>query len=268
LPSRTSRDAAPPETRGAGASGLGRPILVARNLRKDFGGIRAVADVSFTLSPGEVLALIGPNGAGKSTCFALLNGQVRPDGGQVLLGGAEITGLPPRRVARLGVGRSFQIAATFASMTIRENVQVALLSHHRQQWRFLARAASLCRGEADALLAQIGLSDQAEWACGSLAYGDVKRLELALALASQPRLLLMDEPAAGMAPDERQVLMSLVRHLSRERGCAVLFTEHDMDVVFRAADRILVMDRGALIAEGDPASIRADPRVRSAYLGE
>lgn len=242
-------------------------LLEAHGLKKDYGGVQAVAGMSFRVAAGEIVALIGPNGAGKSTCFNLLNGQVRPDAGRVMLDGVDITGWPPYRVWRQGVGRSFQVAATFASMTVRENVQLALITHHRMVWRFWGRARTLWVVEAEALLTQVGLRDQASVACATLAYGDVKRLELALALANAPRLLLMDEPTAGMAAGDRLGLMDLVRRITRERGCAVLFTEHDMGVVFQVADRILVMDRGALIAEGDAAAVRADGRVRTAYLG-
>jgi branched-chain amino acid transport system ATP-binding protein len=243
-------------------------LLVARDLRKDFGGIQAVAGVSFTVAPGELLALIGPNGAGKSTCFNLLNGQIAPDSGSVRLDGVDITGWPPRRVWRMGVGRSFQVAATFASMTVRENVQTALLARHARIWRFIRPARALFRDQAEALLALVGLADRADQGCGALAYGELKRLELALALSNDPRLLLMDEPAAGLAPADRLVLMDLVRRVAREQRRAVLFTEHDMDVVFSVADRVLVMDRGMLIAQGSPELVRADPRVRAVYLGE
>jgi branched-chain amino acid transport system ATP-binding protein len=238
-----------------------------RDLTKRFGGVHAVAGVSFAVAAGEMLALIGPNGAGKSTCFNMLNGQLRPDGGHIALGGEDITGLAPRRVWRHGVGRTFQITATFASMTVRENVQVALLSYHRRLWRFWRAAAAHFIAEADALLDQVGMLAQADRAAGVLAYGDLKRLELAMALANAPRLLLMDEPTAGMAPSERVALMQLARTLASSRAMAVLFTEHDMDVVFSVADRILVLNRGELIAEGDGAAIRAHPRVREVYLG-
>ncbi len=243
------------------------PVLAVAGLAKSFGGVAAVAEVTFAVASGEMLALIGPNGAGKSTCFNILSGQLRPDRGEVLLGGETITGLPPRAIWRRGVGRTFQITATFASMTVRENVQMALLSHHRRLWRFLRPARSHFADEADALLAPVGMEDQAERCAGELAYGDLKRLELALALAHAPRLLLMDEPTAGMAPSERGGLMALTRRLAAERDIAVLFTEHDMDVVFGVADRILVLDRGRLIAEGSGAEIRADANVRAVYLG-
>jgi branched-chain amino acid transport system ATP-binding protein len=242
-------------------------VLTVQHLAKSFGGVRAVSGVSFAIMAGEMLALIGPNGAGKSTCFNMLGGQLRPDDGRVLLRGQDITGLKPRRICRLGVGRTFQITAIFASMSVRENVQTALLSHHRSAWGLWRAADAHFTAEADALLTQVGLTAQAERQAGVLAYGDLKRLELAMALVGEPSLLLMDEPTAGMAPAERNALMALTAGLARARQMAVLFTEHDMDVVFGCADRILVMDRGQLIAQGEPAMIRADARVRAVYLG-
>jgi branched-chain amino acid transport system ATP-binding protein len=242
-------------------------VLAAEGLRKSFNGVQAVRGVSFAVAAGEMLALIGPNGAGKSTCFNMLNGQLRPDAGRVRLNGRDITGLSPRRIWRMGVGRTFQVTATFASMTVRENVQMALLSHHGEIWRFWCAARRRHGAEADALLNQVGLGSAADVAAGVLAYGDLKRLELAMALANAPRLLLMDEPTAGMAPAERSALMQLTRRLAAERNIAVLFTEHDMDIVFRVADRILVLHQGELIAEGDAAAVRADARVRAVYLG-
>src|SRR5690242_5606185 len=241
--------------------------LEVTGLERSFGGVRAVQGVSFAVASGEMLALIGPNGAGKSTCFNMLNGQLRPDAGAVRLLGQDITGLAPRRVWRLGVGRTFQITATFGSMTVLENVQMALLSHHRRLGRLWTPVSRMDRAPAEALLARLGMVEQAGRPCGILAYGDLKRVELAIALANDPKLLLMDEPTAGMAPQERVALMALTAAAARERGIAVLFTEHDMDVVFAHADRILVLDRGRLIAEGAPAAVRADPRVREVYLG-
>ncbi|MCA3263490.1 MAG: ABC transporter ATP-binding protein [Telmatospirillum sp.] len=242
-------------------------LLVANGLRKAFGGVEAVIDVGFAVAPGEVVALIGPNGAGKSTCFNMLNGQLAPDRGTIELGGKNIAGLPPRAIARLGVGRTFQITATFASMRVRENVQAALQSFADKSYGLWRAADTLCREEAQALLARVGMADQAERQCGTLAYGDLKRVELAVALAGKPRLLLMDEPTAGMAPAERLALMSLTASLARRDKIGVLFTEHDMDTVFAHADRILVLDRGRLIAEGSPAAVRNDPTVRRVYLG-
>jgi branched-chain amino acid transport system ATP-binding protein len=243
-------------------------LLEVAALRKSFGGVDAVRGVGFALAAGEILALIGPNGAGKSTCFNMLNGQIRPDGGSVMLDGRELVGLAPRAIWRLGVGRTFQITQTFGSMTVRENVQMALLSHGRRVgdlWRFAGR---LEVAEADRLLGLVGMADAAERPCGELAYGDLKRVELAVALANRPKLLLMDEPTAGMAPKERIALMRLTARIARDSRMGVLFTEHDMDVVFEHADRIMVLNRGGLIAEGTPAEVRSNGQVRAVYLGE
>jgi branched-chain amino acid transport system ATP-binding protein len=242
-------------------------VLQVDGLHKAFGGVQAVVDVSFALSAGELLALIGPNGAGKSTCFNMLNGQLAPDSGIVRLGGRDIVGLSPRAIWRLGVGRTFQVTATFASLSVRENVQMALYSHAGRLRSLLQRFGAAMVVEADALLDQVGMRDQAERSCGVLAYGDLKRVELAMALANRPRLLLMDEPTAGMAPRERVALMELTARLARAQKIAVLFTEHDMDVVFGQADRIIVLDRGRLIAAGQPGEVRANPDVRAVYLG-
>ena len=244
------------------------PLLQADGLAKSYGGVHAVRDVSFALNAPEILALIGPNGAGKSTCFNMLNGQIPPDAGRIRILGRDMTKMSPRAVWRLGVGRTFQITATFASMTVRENVQVALLSDYRELF-VLHRFAGRChRAEADELLDLVGMLGEAERPCGELAYGNLKRLELAVALANKPKLLLMDEPTSGMAPKERTELMRLTARIAREQSIGVLFTEHDMDVVFEHADRIMVLDRGALIAGGTPEEVRRNPDVRAVYLGD
>jgi branched-chain amino acid transport system ATP-binding protein len=243
------------------------PVLAVRGLRKAFGGVVAVDDVSFSLARGQMLAMIGPNGAGKSTCFNLIGGQIAADAGSVKLFGREITGLPPRRIWRLGVGRTFQVTAVFASMTVLENIQMALLSFHRRLGAVVAKASQFYADEAMALLERVQMADQAERPCSVLAYGDLKRVELAVALANSPALLLMDEPTAGMAPAERIQLMQLVSDIVAGRDISVLFTEHDMDVVFAHADRIVVLDRGARIAAGRPAEVRADAAVQAIYLG-
>ena len=242
-------------------------VLDVTAISKRFGGVRAVDSVSFQVAAGEMLALIGPNGAGKSTCFNMLNGQIPPDSGRISLKDRDITGLSPRRIWRLGVGRTFQITATFASMTVRENVQVALLAHHRRIWRFIRPAAAWFAAEADALLAQVGHARP----------GRPRR--------RRPGLRRPQAPGTRHRPRQRPVTAADGRthrrhgprrtrrphaahpQLAAESGIAVLFTEHDMDVVFGIADRILVLNRGELIAEGDGAAIRANPRVREVYLG-
>ncbi len=245
-----------------------KALLEVQNLRKHFGAIRAVDGVSFDVAAGEMLALIGPNGAGKSTCFNMLMGQLKADHGRVLLGGKDITGLPTTDIWRKGVGRTFQITATYSSMTVIANVQMALLSHHGQAFDAVRAARRQFIDPAMALLHRVGMAEQAERAAAVLAYGDLKRLELAIALANEPVLLLMDEPTAGMAPKERAALMALTAEIVTEQNIGVLFTEHDMDTVFTHAHRVLVLDRGTLIAEGGVDEIRANTDVQAVYLGD
>jgi branched-chain amino acid transport system ATP-binding protein len=242
-------------------------LLNVQHLHKAFGGNRAVNDVSFNLQPGELLALIGPNGAGKSTTFNLVNGQLAPDSGSITLDGVSLLGRKPHELWHMGVSRTFQMAQTFGSLTVAENVQMALLSADGKALTPWRHATHYRHADALQLLEQVQLDTQANRPCSALAYGDVKRLELAMALANEPRLLLMDEPTAGMAPDERHALMALTRNLVNQRGVAVLFTEHSMDVVFEHADRVLVMARGALIAQGTPAQVQEAPQVQAVYFG-
>ena len=242
-------------------------LLQVKGLGKSFGGVKAVDGISFELAAGELLALIGPNGAGKSTTFNMVNGQMRADAGSIQLDGQELIGLAPRDIWRLGVSRTFQIAETFSSLTVVENVQMALLSRDKKLYSFFTRAANYMRDEALALLGQVNMLPQADRPCSVLAYGDVKRVELAIAMANAPKLLLMDEPTAGMAPKERNDLMALTKRLVSERNMAVLFTEHSMDVVFAYADRMIVLARGRLIAGGKPMEVRDDPMVQEVYFG-
>ena len=242
-------------------------LLQVSGLGKSFGGNRAVDGISFQVAKGELLALIGPNGAGKSTTFNMVNGQLKADSGSILLDGQELIGRKPREVWKRGVGRTFQIAETFASLSVVENVQMALLSADAKLYAMWRRAAAYRREDALDLLQQVGMAQQADRPCSVLAYGDVKRVELAIAMANSPKLLLMDEPTAGMAPQERNDLMALTKRLVLQRGLGVLFTEHSMDVVFAHADRLIVLARGRLIAEGTPAQIRDNTEVQAVYFG-
>jgi branched-chain amino acid transport system ATP-binding protein len=243
-------------------------LLEVRGLRRAFGGIHAVDGVDLAVPAGEVRALIGPNGAGKTTFFNLLTGHLTPDAGQVRFASEPLTGLRPHEVWRRGLARTFQIPAIFPNLAVVENVQAALLSWRRRTLSLRGRARDLHRAEASDLLSRVGLAREAERPAGVLAYGDLKKLELAIALANEPRLLLLDEPAAGMAPAERRDLMALVERIVRGGGLTLLFTEHDMDVVFAVADRITVLHQGRVIADGPPAAVRADPEVQRVYLGE
>jgi branched-chain amino acid transport system ATP-binding protein len=243
-------------------------VLEARGLRKAFGGVHAVDGVSFTVETGEMVALIGPNGAGKSTCFNLLSGQLLPDAGRVRMLGRDVTGWGPPAIAGLGVGRTFQIASAFGSLRVAQNLRLAAIARRGQALRLDRPAASLEGRTVTELAQAFSLAPLLELPAAALAYGDLKRVELAMAAAGGPRLLLMDEPMAGMSPEGRRALMVRIGELARTPGGpAILFTEHDMDVVFEHADRILVMVRGRLIAEGAPEVIARDPEVRSHYLG-
>jgi len=243
-------------------------VLEVREIAKSFGGVQAVNNLSFDLGEGQLLAMIGPNGAGKSTCFNLINGQLRPDRGSIVIRGKKINGYLPRQVWQLGVGRTFQITSTFASMTVLENIKMAILSYHRHTKSLFSRMRKLYSDESMELLKMVGIEDQYDRACGVLAYGDLKRVELAVALANNPQLLLMDEPTAGMGPAERQSLMELTSNIVKSRNIGVLFTEHDMDVVFTHADDIIVLNRGELVAEGTPEEVRENDKVQEIYLGK
>jgi branched-chain amino acid transport system ATP-binding protein len=239
-------------------------VLEVRHLARAFGGLQAVDDVSFDIGAAELVALIGPNGAGKTTCFNLVNGQLRPDAGEVRLLGTRIDGKAAAAIAHLGVGRTFQVAATFASMTVSESVELALAAHAGREHRFAWPTAT---NDSASLLDRVGCAELADAHTATLPYGEAKRVELALALAGRPRLLLMDEPTAGMSARSRAALMQITSAIARADGVAVLFTEHDMDMVFGFADRVIVLDRGRIIAQGTPDAIRADPRVQAVYLG-
>jgi branched-chain amino acid transport system ATP-binding protein len=243
-------------------------ILRVESLVKRFGGLAALGGVNLTVEPGEFRAIIGPNGAGKSTFFNTLTGLLRPDSGRVAFEGRDITGAPPHRVARRGVARTFQITSVFPDLSTLENVQVALLAHARRSWSLWQQARPLGAERAQELLALVGLGASTAKPAGTLSHGDQKRLELAIALAGEPRLLLLDEPTAGMTAPERLEAIRLVHRIARELGLSCVFTEHDMAVVFAVATRITVLHQGRVLAEGTPAEVRARPEVQQVYLGE
>jgi branched-chain amino acid transport system permease protein len=254
-------------TPGSGDS-RSRLILQALALKKHFGGVQAVCGVDLAVAPGDLRAIIGPNGAGKTTLFNLLSGDLVHDSGEIRFLGDDVSGLRPHQLCRLGMSRTFQITSIFRRLTVLDNVRTALLSHHRRHYDVLIPARRLYADEALALLERVGLRDEAGKPSGILAHGDQRRLELAIALASAPRLLLLDEPTAGMAPRERHEIMAMVAAIAHDTGLTIVFTEHDMDVVFAVATRITVLHQGSVIAEGEPAEVRANPEVQRVYLGQ
>jgi branched-chain amino acid transport system ATP-binding protein len=243
-------------------------MLEVRDVRKAFDGFQAIAGVSLTVAQGEIAAIIGPNGAGKTTFFNLITGHLRVDAGQVLLHGRDISGLPPYEICRLGIGRSFQRTNIFPRLTVFENVQAAFISHRGRGLNLFGRVERLYRDETEALLMAIGLLDKAAEVSGFLSYGNQKQLELAIALACEPELLLLDEPTAGMSASETHETIRLIERIARERHLTLLFTEHDMAVVFSLAAKITVLHQGQVIAAGTPAEVRHNPEVRRVYLGE
>ncbi len=249
---------------------MSEPILSVKDLRKSFGGVRAVDGVSLDVQPRETVALIGPNGAGKTTFYNMISGRMKPTAGSVRFQDQDITGLPPHTISRLGISRSFQINNVFTELSARQNVEVALTALHRKHFSMF-RPASRNRAiqeEADAVLERLGLRHLSDTRAGVLSYGDKRLLEIAIVLATRPSLVLLDEPTAGMTPEETRHVTQLIKSLAASGDYTFLITEHDMHVVFDLADRILVMHRGRRLAEGTPEEIKADPEVRQAYLGE
>ena len=244
------------------------PLLEVTNVTRSFGGFQALGGVTLRLEPGEISAVIGPNGAGKTTLFNVITGHLVPDAGRVGFAGRDITGQPPHAICRLGLARSFQRTNIFPRLSVFENVQIAILSHERRAYGLWAAARGLVRDRTMAVLEDVGLAHRAAESGGSLSYGDQKQLELGLALALEPTLLLLDEPTAGMSPQETRSSVALVERLARERKLTVLFTEHDMDVVFSVAEKIRVLHQGRIITEGSPEAIRGHAEVKRIYLGE
>ena len=243
-------------------------IFRAEHLWKHFGGVAATRDVTLNVGAGEFRAIIGPNGAGKSTFFNLISGFLKPDAGAVHFCGKEITGLPPYDLFRAGISRTFQITSILSDQTVRQNVQIALFSYHRRLFDMINSVDGRYSEECDRLLDLVGLTAEGEKLAGALSHGDQKRLELAVALANEPRLLLLDEPTAGMASNERLESIDAIRRITKQRGITVIFTEHDMQVVFSSSDSISVLHQGVIIAEGRPEEIRSNPEVQEVYLGQ
>lgn len=249
---------------------MSKPILTISKLTKRFGGVSAVSGIDLEVMPKETIAIIGPNGAGKTTFYNMVSGRMQPTDGSIMLDGQDITGLPPHRISRLGVSRSFQINNIFPEMTVQENVEVVLSAYHGHS-RKLFNIASRNRAiqqEAVELLARLGIDGLKDQCAEVISYGDKRLLEIAMVLATRPKLVLLDEPTAGMTPDETRRTTKLVKSLADSGDYTFLITEHDMDVVFNLADRILVMHRGQKLFAGTPEEVKNHPEVRTAYLGE
>ena len=242
-------------------------MLQVESLQKSFDGFMAVLDTNLLVEKGDIVAVIGPNGAGKTTLFNLITGQLKPNGGSVRFKGKDISGMPPYRICHMGLSRSFQIVNIFHRMTVFDNVQIAVLSNQKKILNFLTPAHNMVVARTDEILASVGLMEKRDRICGALSHGDQKVLEMAIALGTEPELLILDEPTAGMSPEETAVTIKLIRKLSGDLGLTILFCEHDMSLVFAVATKIMVMQQGQTIIEGDPETVRADRRVQEAYLG-
>ncbi len=243
-------------------------LLRVEKVTKAFDGFVAVQDVDLAVTQGQMACIIGPNGAGKSTIFNLITGHLQPTRGKIFFHDRDITGLPPYTICQLGMGRSFQRTNIFPRLSVFDNVQVAVLAHRKKTLNFFTPSKKLVQDETYALLAQVGLADEAQSISGMLSYGFQKQLELGIALASEPALLLLDEPTAGMSPQETANAIAFIAKIVRERGLTLLFTEHDMDVVFSIAEKITVLHQGQVLAEGTPTEVRNNPEVQRVYLGE
>ncbi len=243
-------------------------MLDVRDLKKSFDGFQAVGGVSFSVPQGSISAIIGPNGAGKTTLFNLITGHLSPDAGSVTFKNREITGIAPHDLCQLGMGRSFQRTNIFPRLTVFQNIQAAFLCHRGRGWNLLAPVDRFYRDETQVLLDSVGLLDKAGEVAGFLSHGNQKQLELGITLALEPEILLLDEPTAGMSAQETRESIHLIERIARERGLTLLFTEHDMEVVFAIAHRITVLHQGLVIADGTPEEVRAHAEVRRVYLGE
>jgi branched-chain amino acid transport system ATP-binding protein len=243
-------------------------MLEVRGVDKKFDGFQALTGVNLSVPQRSISSIIGPNGAGKTTLFNLITGHLQPDAGQIIFKDRDVTGIAPHDLCRLGMGRSFQRTNIFPRLTVFQNIQAAFVSHRGRGFNLLASVERLYREETEALLAAVGLSGQAGEVSGFLSHGGQKQLELGIALALEPEILLLDEPTAGMSAAETRDAIALIERLARDRNLTLLFTEHDMDVVFSIAQRITVLHQGRVIADGTPADVRRDGEVRRVYLGE
>jgi branched-chain amino acid transport system ATP-binding protein len=242
-------------------------MLLVENLRKSFDGFAAVSDARLEVNKGEVVAVIGPNGAGKTTLFNLITGQLKADGGRILFKDEDLAGMPPYQICRKGISRSFQVVNIFSRLTVFENVRVAVISYNKSTFNLFARAKDLAVSETENILKSVGLFEKAHRISGSLSHGDQKVLEMAVALGNRPELLILDEPTAGMSPEETRNTLELMKLLSSRQGITILFCEHDMELVFSIANRIMVMQHGRTIIQGEPDVVRNDRLVQDAYLG-
>ncbi|MGB7573417.1 MAG: ABC transporter ATP-binding protein [Thermodesulfobacteriota bacterium] len=243
-------------------------MLRIEGIQKSFGGFMAVNGANLEVQKSEIVAVIGPNGAGKTTLFNLITGIIKPDGGRVIFKEEEITGLPAYRICKKGMSRSFQVVNIFSRLTVFENVQIAVLSRHGKTFNLFSPSRKLLIEETSDILQSVGLTDKGHSVSGSLSHGDQKALEIAIALGGHPELLILDEPTAGLSPEETVRCIDLIKRLSADLGLTILFCEHDMELVFAIANRIMVMVRGKSIIQGLPADVRCNREVQDAYLGE
>jgi len=243
-------------------------VLRVESVVKSFSGFKAVDGASLHVNAGEIVAVIGPNGAGKTTLFHLLTGHLSPDSGRILFKGKEIGGLSPHVLCRRGITRSFQVVNIFARLSVFENVQIAVLARERMTFRIFSPVAGMAEEEVHRILRSVGLFDRRDVESDLLSHGDKKVLEIAVALSGNPELLILDEPTAGMAPEETARCIRLIRKLSEESGVTILFCEHDIALVFEIANRIMVMVRGVTVVQGSGEEVRRNREVQSAYLGE
>jgi branched-chain amino acid transport system ATP-binding protein len=243
-------------------------MLQVKDLHKSFDDFKAVDGAHLTVAKGQLVAVIGPNGAGKTTLFNLICGQLQPDKGQILLAEEDIGKLPPHVICRKGIARSFQIANIFPRLSVFRNIQVSVLSQQKLSNKLFQPASQMAVGETDRILQSVGLLDKKMDLAGSLSHGDKRILEIAIALGNKPQLLILDEPTAGMSPDETATTMALIQRLASDHGLTILFCEHDMEVVFGVAQSIMVMQQGRTIVQGDPRAVRENTEVQQAYLGD